>query len=95
MVSLPKQVVQQLGLRRHRTKRARTAAGLFEFGVYSPVRLRVQGRDCVIEVTELPDGSPVLIGQVPLELMDWVVDPVGQRLVGNPDHGGEEMIDLL
>ena len=38
---------------------------------------------------------PLLIGQVPLELLDFVVDPVGQKLIGNPDHGGEQMIDLL
>jgi len=36
-----------------------------------------------------------LIGQIPLELLDFVVDPFGQRLVGNPDHGGEHMIDMF
>jgi hypothetical protein len=35
------------------------------------------------------------MGQVPLELMDWVVDPGRQRLIGNPEHGGEEMIEAL
>jgi hypothetical protein len=35
-----------------------------------------------------------VIGQVPLELMDWVVDPKGQRLIGNPEHG-EQMLDVL
>jgi ABC-type tungstate transport system permease subunit len=36
-----------------------------------------------------------VIGQVALELMDWVVDPKGQRLIGNPEHGGEQMIDII
>jgi hypothetical protein len=36
-----------------------------------------------------------LIGQTPLELLDFVVDPIGQRLIGNPDHGGEQMIDVF
>jgi hypothetical protein len=27
--------------------------------------------------------------------LDFVVDPVGQRLIGNPDHGGEQMIDIF
>jgi hypothetical protein len=35
-----------------------------------------------------------LIGQVPLELLDFVVDPRGQRLIGNPEHGGEHIIEL-
>jgi hypothetical protein len=30
-----------------------------------------------------------------LELLDYVVDPVGGRLIGNPDHGGEHMMDLF
>ena len=42
----------------------------------------------------LPDDCPVLIGQVPLELMDFVVDPNSQRLIGNPAHGGVEMLEL-
>lgn len=54
----------------------------------------MQGRFCVVDVVELPDDVPVLIGQVPLELMDWVVDPKAQRLIGNPAHGGEQTIEL-
>jgi hypothetical protein len=36
-----------------------------------------------------------LIGQIPLEMLDFVVDPTGQKLIGNPDHFGEQMIDLF
>jgi hypothetical protein len=32
---------------------------------------------------------------VPLELLDFVVDTAGQTLIGNPDHGGKQMIDLF
>lgn len=46
------------------------------------------------DVAELPDSRPVLIGQLPLEGLDFVVDPLGQRLIGNPAHGGEHMIEL-
>lgn len=95
MLSLPKRLVAQLGLAKHRTRTARTTAGVFAFGIYEPVRLTIQGRDCVIEVAEVPDECPVLVGQVPLELLDFVVDPIGQRLIGNPEHGGEQMIDLF
>ena len=44
---------------------------------------------------EIADECPALIGQIPLESMDFVVDPVGQRLIGNPDHGGQQMIDMF
>ena len=41
-----------------------------------------------------PDDCPVLIGQIPLEALDFVVDPANRRLIGNPAHGGEQMIEL-
>jgi hypothetical protein len=43
---------------------------------------------------EVPEDCPVLIGQVPLELLDLVVDPAGQQLIGNPAHGGEQVLEL-
>jgi predicted aspartyl protease len=95
MLSVPRRLIQQLGLRRHRDKTARTTAGIISFGIYDAVRLTVQERQCVIEVAEVPDDCPVLIGQVPLELLDFVVDPKNQRPIGNPDHGGQHMIDMF
>lgn len=95
LLSLPRRFVQQLGLKRTRTRTARTAAGVMQFGIYGAVRLTVHQRDCVIEVAEIPDECPVLIGQIPLEMLDFVVDTVGQKLIGNPDHGGKQMIDMF
>ncbi len=43
----------------------------------------------------MPDECPVLIGQIPLEALDFLVDPIGQRLIGNPEHGGEQMIEMF
>jgi hypothetical protein len=62
--------------------------------MYSTVRLTIQGRECVCDVVEVADNCPVLIGQIPLELLDFVVDPIGQCLIGNPEHGGEHILDL-
>ena len=42
--------------------------------MYETVRLTIQGRDCSMDVLEVPDGVPVLIGQIPLEHLDFVVD---------------------
>ena len=95
LLSVPRRFIRQLGLKRTRTRTARTAAGTVEFAVYQAVRLTVQERDCIIEVAEIPDECPVLIGQVPLELLDFVVDTAGQKLIGNPDHGGKQMIDMF
>lgn len=93
--SLPKSVIEQLGLDPVRVRKARTSAGLRDVQTYSAVRLTVQGRDCICDVAEVPEDCPVLLGQIPLELLDYVVDMTGQRLIGNPDHGGEHMIDMF
>jgi len=95
MLSLPLPLIEQLGLKRRRTRKIRSAIGVAEMGVFDAVRLTIQGRDCVVEVGELATGCPVLIGQIPLEALDWVVDPIGQRLIGNPDHNGEWMYDAF
>ena len=95
LLSLPSRFIVQLGLRRHRTQSARTAAGILSFGIYDAVRLTVQQRECVVEVAEVPDDCPVIVGQIPLESLDFVVDPSGQKLLGNPEHGGKQMIDLF
>jgi len=52
------------------------------------------GRDCTVDVTEVPDTVPVLVGQIPLEFLDFAVDPKQQRLIGNPEQGGEHVLEL-
>ena len=94
-LSLPRQMVQQLGLLPIRTRRAVPTAGVREVPTFGAVKLTVSGRDCVCDVTEVDDACPVLIGQVPLELLDLVVDPNRRQLIGNPAHGGEHMMELL
>jgi len=93
-LSVPKRLVGELGLKPLRTRQARTSAGPVTLQMYGTVRLTIQGRECTCDVVEVPDDIPVLIGQVPLELLDFVVDPSGQRLIGNPAHGGEHVIEL-
>jgi clan AA aspartic protease len=95
MLSLPKRLVNQLGLKPYRARRVRTVSGIVETSICSAVRLTVQGREFTCDVAEIPDDCPVLIGQIALEGLDMVIDPIGQRLLGNPEHGGEHMIDIL
>lgn len=95
MLLAPKKIIDQLGLVHFRTRASRGLGGPLQLSIYGPVRLTVQGRDCTVDVGEIPDNLPVLIGQVPLELLDWVVDPIGQRLIGNPEHGGQQMVDVF
>ncbi|MSR57218.1 MAG: retroviral-like aspartic protease [Planctomycetaceae bacterium] len=92
---LPTRLIRQLGLNKTRDKTVISANGSGVIGIYEAVRLTIQGRDCVVEVMEVPDEIPALIGQIPLEMLDFVVDPQGRRLIGNPAHGGEQILELL
>jgi len=91
---MPTRFVAQLGLHPHRTRQARTSGGLIPLRVFDAVRLTVQDRDCICDVAEVSDDCPVIIGRVPLLILDWVVDPARRRLIGNPEHGGQQMIEL-
>jgi predicted aspartyl protease len=94
-LSLPNRVVQQLGLQRRFAKRVTSTTGLGEASMCDAVRLTIQGRDCTVDVMEVPDTVPILIGQVPLEMLDLVVDLRRRRLTGNPEHDGQHIIELL
>jgi hypothetical protein len=52
-------------------------------------------RECDVDLSEVDEICPVLIGYIPLELLDFVVDPIGQRLIGDPRHNGEQVIDSM
>lgn len=93
-LALPTSLIKQLGLTKLSTRRVMTSKGPSTSNVYAAARLVIQGRDCSLDVTEVPDGVPVLIGQVPLELLDFVVDPINQKLIGNPAHGGEHVLEM-
>ncbi len=94
LISMPLRLIEQLGLDRVSTKRVRGTTGPGEAGLYSAVRLTIQGRSCTMDVLGVPDDIPVLIGQIPLEHLDFVVDLREQKLIGNPAHGGEHMYEM-
>jgi clan AA aspartic protease len=94
-LSMPKSLIDQIGLVKQYEKRATTAAGLQTFNVYGPARVVIMGREAPTDVIEVPEGTPVLIGQIPLEWMDWVIDMRNKKLIGNPAHGGEQILELL
>lgn len=43
------------------------------------------------DVIEVPESVSNLLGQVPLEVLDLVVDSKGRKLIPKPAHGGEQM----
>ncbi len=84
-------VIKALGLRKAGEVISRTTNGLRRRPVYSPVRLELMGRHGNFDVVQVDNDVPNLLGQIPLEYLDFVVDPNGRMLTPNPEHGGEQM----
>ena len=95
LLGLPKRMVDQLGLQPLEHREAMTSVGRVPCKIYGAVRLEIEGRQCTVDVAEVADECPVLIGYVPLELLDFVVDPTTQRLIPNPKDGGQRLLDLF
>ena len=94
LLSVPTALIRRLGLDKVSTKRMRSSTGVSEASLYEAVRLTIGGRSCTMDVIEVPDDVPVLIGQLPLEHLDFVVDLRSRSLIGNPAHGGEHVYEL-
>ena len=93
-LSLPKPLIEQLGLTPVRSRRARTTNGIVTRTVYSDVRYTVLEREGTMEVADLPAGLPVLVGHTVLGYLDLCID-IREGHIYNPDHDDEWIEDQL
>ncbi len=93
-LSLPKPVIEQLGLTPIGRTRARTTNGIVDCFIYSEVRFTVLERSGTLEITELPANVPVRVGHMVLEMLDLCLD-IRKGLTYNPDHDDEWIEDQL
>ena len=59
---------------------------LLELDVVGPVEVRFENRRTTVDAIVLPGNTEVLLGSIPMEDMDILVDPKQQKLVVNPAH---------
>lgn len=94
-LALPAELVEALKLEELDNVRVFTAdGGQHEYRVLGIVELEVQGRLCQVRVIELPRGAEPLLGAVPLEEMDWRIDPSEKKLVPNPRSPDRPLLPL-
>ena len=93
-LSLPKPLIDQLGLAPVGSARALTANGVASRTIYSAVEFIVMGRKGNIQVTDLPANAPVLVGHIVLEMLDLCVD-IRKGLIYNPNHDNEWIEEQL
>lgn len=77
------------------TKRSRNTTGEYQAKLYGPVWLWIGDRDITLDALEVDDGCPVLIGQIPLEHLQLIVDMANHRLEKSPANGGEWVMDMF
>ena len=86
-------VIKKPGLERVDAVRAQTTNGEAIRFKYEPVQLELMGRKENFDVIEVPESVPNLLEQVPLAVLDLVEDSERQKLIPNPAHGGEQVIE--
>ncbi|MSU51150.1 MAG: clan AA aspartic protease [Opitutus sp.] len=84
-------VLRALGLRKSGTVNSRTTNGDRLRTVYEPVRLELMGRHGDFGVVDIDESVPNLLGQIPLEYLDLIVDSKARMLRPNPAHGDKQM----
>jgi clan AA aspartic protease len=79
---IDEEIFKQLGLSVVKTRNINLAGGgKTECKVTDPVHIQWKDRFAVVNAVVLPGGKP-LLGVIPLEFMDLMVDPVNCELVG-------------
>ncbi len=51
-----------------------------------PVEIRFENRSTVVRAVVLPGAAEILLGAIPMEGLDVVIDPREQRLIVNPAY---------
>ncbi|MES2703518.1 MAG: clan AA aspartic protease [Bacteroidota bacterium] len=68
-------------------KKAQLADGrILECDEVGPIELRFKNRSTTCRAMVLPGDCEPLLGAIPLEGMDVLIDPLRQQLIVNPEH---------
>lgn len=76
---------ETLGLSILETRKGQLASGdVVEYNVAGPVEIKFKNRRCNVDAMVLPGDAEPLLGAIPLEDLDVLIDPLRQELVVNP-----------
>ena len=96
MLVLPQDVIKELGLRKIGERRVRYANNQIQIkSVYRGVILELKGRDGIFDVLGEVEGSEPLVGQIVLEALDLIVDPITKTVIPNPRSPDMPMTEIL
>lgn len=94
-LAINERIQRKLGLPHLRTSLAELADGSkISVNVVGPVSVKFKNRETVAYAHVLPHNAEPLLGAIPMEDMDLVVNPRKQQLDFNPAHPDEPVIKL-
>ena len=87
MLAINEEIKLQLGLRVVDRKLAGLADGTtIGLEVVGPIEIRFKNRKSITTAMVLPGNSEVLLGAIPMEDMDVIIDPLRQELLVHPER---------
>ena len=88
MMGINDEIRAQLGLNKTlRRAPARLADNqVVDLDVVGPIQVRFANRIANVDAIVLPRNAKPLLGAIPMEYMDVLIDPRAQQLIVNPEH---------
>jgi len=80
-------ICKQLGLHKQESRTMRMAdESVVTLDVVGPIELRFENRRSNMDAVVLPGNAEPVLGTIPMQDMDVLVDPHRHRLIVNPEH---------
>ncbi len=96
MLVLPQDIVDKLGLKKIGERRVKYANNTIQLKpVYRGVIFKLKGREGIFDTLAEVSGSEPLVGQIVLEALDFVVDPITRTVIPNPRSPDMPMVEIL
>jgi len=96
MLTLPEEVVEELGLTKGRFITASYADGSKKRKqIARGINIEVMDREAEVECVVEAPGTRILLGQIPLEAMNLIVDPKTGKMMPHPESPDTPLIDIL
>jgi clan AA aspartic protease len=95
MMAINETIASQLDLGKLDEKSVQLADGTIRMvNVVGPIIIKFDNRKATCSALVLPGDAEVLLGAIPMEEMDVLIDPKKQKLIVNPDHPYQAVVKL-